>query len=107
MKISQTKEARAIRALLRNKKLDQKKVWEILTSLRGEDEGSDIIKEATTALIRGRLGLKEVPHWLLAIHLQDTKVLAEKRYAMVCRHFKMHVIKAFNALNLKWYEVNE
>ena len=108
MKISQTKEAKAIRRLLGDKTLDQKKIWNIITALRGPDEPKEaVVKWATTALIRGRLGVKEVPSWALAQHLADSKKSKNTRAKMAGSHFRVHIIKAFNALNLEWNEVNE
>ena len=108
MKVSQSKEARAIRRLLRDKTLDQKEIWDIITALRGPDEPKKMIaKWATTALIRGRLGVKEAPGWGLAHCLHDSNGLKNVRIEMGDGHFGLHIRKAFKALGLKWNEVNE
>ena len=116
MKISQTKEARAIRALLRNKKLDQQKVWAILTALSGPDNESASIqfKGATTGLIRGSLGINctDILGYYITSEAHDNKNLLtlRKKFEMGeprLSHFLDHALCGFQALNLKWNEVNE
>jgi len=117
MKISQSKEAKAIRRLL-HKKLDQEAVWDILTFLRGPDKHGGLVKAATVSLARSRLGIvknsikrsvKDTPiAWRVDVEPVDFasfKVIRSKlKYS---GHFAEHAQNAFRALGLSWDEVNE
>jgi hypothetical protein len=80
-------------------------VWDVLTALRGPDNESYPVKEATTAVIRWHLvgdmsgaGLDSNP---------DSEQLLEIRKELKGNHFKSHVYNAFTALGLEWGEVNK
>ena len=126
MKISQSKEARAIRRLLNDKSIDHKKLWWILTALRGPDDNSPTpktvslvqgeyqetsLKVAVTGLIRGRVGLLgniKLPLWITHEDAEVNRILrVNLRTAFPLDHFYSHAIHAFDALNLKWDEVNK
>jgi hypothetical protein len=83
-------------------------LWSILTALRGPDNQSEMAKDATTAIIRHTLGLKNGNIGLFISH-KDNEYYAKLRTSVreySGHHFHYHAKKAFKALNLKWDEVN-
>ena len=86
-------------------------LWNILTALRGPDNHSDELKDATTAVIRWYAGIPQENSGY-AISLPDSEASAEFRVKLLKnlkgkdRHFVSHARGAFEALGLNWYEVN-
>ena len=111
MKVSQSKEAMAIRGLLRNRGLNRIKVWSILTALRGPDWNKFESKSAVTGLIRGRLGLEVIISkkniQFMTITRVDNNGSVKIRKRLEKGHYQYHAKEAFKALDLKWNEVNE
>ena len=85
---------------------ERKKLWEVLTALRGPDYGESYnTKRATTAVIRYHaLGSSAVRGF--AQVRPDDEYSVRTRCEMKGRHFIDHAILAFDALGLKWCEHN-
>lgn len=90
-------------------------VWDILSALRGPDSNDYILKSATTCVIRSYAGVPERNSQAI-VHV-DTEDAAEVRRSVDAgthkhygsapsHHFILHAKKAFEALGLKWNEVN-
>lgn len=104
---------------------EESKFWHIISALRGPDLDSHVIyklsetetiyadqlKEAVTAVIRYNLGLFQDNSGGCIVRT-DTEEFAEIRRKFnkgghdICRHFLSHSRLAFEALDLKWDEVN-
>jgi hypothetical protein len=82
-------------------------LWSILTALRGPDDGDAEAKVATTGVIRNHLGLN-TEIWRFVV-CKDKQTYAELRQKceFTSSHFFSHARIAFQALGLKWNEVNE
>lgn len=89
---------------------ESKKLWDILTALRGPDSDIDDIKYATTSVIRKTIGLTcegGENDKIGAIILSDSYNKCETRQSdLKSWHFDSHVRSAFDTLGLKWEEVN-
>ena len=90
--------------------VDKKEVWDILSALRGPDEGvkdRELLKSATTFLVRSAvLGEKEASKWSWPAVKDDTEALRDIRVRAQRMHFLSHAIEAFSALDLMWSGVN-
>jgi len=110
MKISQSKEARAIRGLFRDESLNKETLWAILSGLRGPDNFLPAYeKDAITAVIRGRLGLEKFFRSILVINTEDRELFrgVRRKFSETNIHFRKHSQDAFKALKLSWDEVNK
>lgn len=101
---------------LLSKNLSGEQLWYVLSALRGPDEKTSMpLKEATTCVIRHKLGFVLIPF----LHSSDSAGQNifdvnedSKEYVTIRRgidtftHFGGHVHKAFLVLGLKWDEVN-
>lgn len=92
---------------------ERKGTWDVLSALRGPDDGNNLLKEATVAVVRGRVlprgprGAKLVgPMGVMAN--PDTPALARRRRDRVGMHghFLVHARAAFTALGLSWERTN-
>jgi len=99
-----------------NPTTEGQKLWAVLSALRGPDishlgDKVDVsIKEATTSVIRWKIGVnknnaggaivKPDSEWALGI-----RQWLEKEYSH--HHFVIHAKWAFSALGLKWDELNQ
>ncbi|HWY36161.1 MAG TPA: hypothetical protein VNX68_16065 [Nitrosopumilaceae archaeon] len=90
------------------------KLWDILTALRGPDNEDRTIKDEITAVIRnkalpscdkyGAIVCSDAPDSGRIRYAIHTKAIVEHSDII---HFFFHAKRAFNALGLKWEEVNE
>lgn len=83
--------------------LEQKRLWHILTALRGEDDGEDDVKYRTTARIRGLLfGIRLKDEGLCGFFrpnpLDDTTDTNRDLFKQSSEHFQSHIRIALNAL---------
>ena len=79
-------------------------IWDILTALRGPDNYDHDLKKATTGLVRKAVfGSIDLP--MAIVTPRDFAVYVDKR-THSSGHFSNHAENAFNALGLKWDEVN-
>lgn len=87
--------------------IERKKLWDILSALRGPDDGNSDAKDAATAVIRWYVFKRtDIPGGMIIN--QDTPEYASYRISSArSYHFSRHVSAAFAALGLKLYEVNE
>jgi hypothetical protein len=77
-------------------------VWSILVALRGPDQVSKSLKEATTNVIRYALfGSTVVPGTTIRSNF-DSYTHSSKRASAKNDHFLSHAKKAFTALGLPW-----
>lgn len=94
-------------------------LWDILTALRGPDNHDVLLKEATTAVIRWKLGLpanSKGNNVGGATVNEDNSGFAELRRGIVAGiyspdkplqfHFIHHARAAFQALGMSWDRVN-
>lgn len=92
---------------------ERSELWDILTALRGPDfsDWNGETKAATTAVIRYKLGLRDGENAAGAICEPDSPKKVEFRKNLIVSgaswHFVSHAQNAFNALDLKWNELNE
>lgn len=99
---------------------EKRKLWNILTALRGPDNSNDFsTKEATTAVVRAHFFWKDghIPRDFIdrgrdlfgSIIREDSTRHALKRVRDDDGgvHFRSHVLKAFDAFGLKWDESNQ
>lgn len=87
---------------------DRGKLWDILTGLRGPDDGNDDTKVATTAVIRYAFLGGDFPQPNGAIVEPDAEQSLKDRLPMDdWSHFRNHAMRAFMALGLKWNKVNK
>lgn len=89
---------------------ESRELWDVLTALRGPDNNREIDKNAATAVIRHAVGLKGYTRDYSFVVLPDSVQSAEQRQVLereiVDSHFRRHAQLAFEALELKWDEVN-
>lgn len=86
--------------------MEQKRMYHILTALRGEDGGREDVKYRTTARIRGVLfGIKlkkESPKAYLGFFrpnpILDTTITQVELFFRASKHFQHHIKDALNAL---------
>jgi hypothetical protein len=92
-----------------------RKLWNILSALRGPDNASVFIKDATTGVIRrqafpktfkGNFGDSYLHRNLALSYTDDPGKVVFRRDFMKQDHFGGHVIKAFNSLGLNFDAVN-
>lgn len=88
---------------------ESEELWDILTALRGPDDQDNVVKEATTAVIRWQAfprtaRVRTVP----AVFNGDTESFADSRnrWSASSFHFWRHAGFAFAALGLKWSKIN-
>jgi hypothetical protein len=87
---------------------ESKKLWWVLTALRGPDTDSERQKSATTSVIRHAVGLRE---WVgngatTNPDSHDALVHRTNSFSPNDYHFKLHAKKAFETLGLDWDRVN-
>lgn len=89
-------------------------LWNVVTALRGPDNGDEDLKRATTEVIRWKLLGKPTDrlHFSGSYLAPDSGVGLQRRthYSLgefeASHHFLRHAQWAFKALGLKWDEVN-
>lgn len=85
-------------------------LWDILTGLRGPDDGSFDSKDATTSVIRGTVFSKQAMRQTGAAMLHPDEESDYHTKARVGRmnqtHFVQHAKNAFKALGLNWDSSN-
>lgn len=99
---------------------ESKKLWDVLTALRGPDDSCFNTKDATTAVVRHTIGLSgrtgsdlNSTYHGYAVKPDNTqyshrrKELESGLARLLPGHFRDHILAAFNALDLKWNDVNE
>lgn len=90
--------------------IERKKLWDILCALRGPDNHNSPLKSSTTAVIRmAALGKHSHPV-CVADFAEDEKrsvSLRKTLHGEIEDHFNWHAWMAFEALGLKWDELNE
>lgn len=90
---------------------DGKRLWDVMAALRGPDEKENYTKAATTTVIR-YAAFGYAPRNYGADVYADQPSFAEERKAKwgdpddATSHFIRHAASAFNALGLKWGELN-
>lgn len=106
------KELKRIMKFLHRDDDQSKNLWHVLTALRGPDEGSFDVKDATTAVLRHALGLRYDDNG--AVTGPDSEFFAQERGRIfheftlpTSGHFRKHMRDAFNALNMGLYNVND
>ena len=84
------------------------KLWDVLSALRGPDSGTDTLKNSTTAVIR-RHALGNSLGYVGATTNTDDDTYAANRANVGYRydHFHSHVLNAFSALDLDYFENND
>lgn len=84
-------------------------LWNILTALRGPDNGDNLLKEATTAVLRHKLWLDEWSIGLFASNPDEQALLEIRKQIDVGEnsHFTRHIMAAFKSIGLNWNGVNE
>ena len=85
---------------------EQRKLWKVLTGLRGPDNDDSQLKDCTTAVIR-YYALGDVKKSTGAIVELDCTKYAEQRQELKIGHFESHVRMAFDALELNLDSVNK
>lgn len=96
---------------------DSRKLWDVLTALRGPDSDALKLKDATTAVVRHKLGLLSRGNFITA---KDSPEAAAHRnesmprenryggyYLRDYNHFSHHAYQAFKALGLEWNKENK
>lgn len=82
--------------------MEQKRLWSIMTALRGEDGGNDDVKHRTTARIRGLLfGIKlkkGTSGFFKPNPIVDTTMTQRERFQGTSDHFKHHIREALYSL---------
>ncbi len=95
--------------------LSGQQLWDVVSALRGPDNGLWDLKDATTNVIRYTLGFRQTTlHRGVTLEAQnvfccnpDSEIFVEIRKNInLFGHFESHCKKAFDALGLKWTEVN-
>lgn len=88
--------------------LESKKLWWVLTALRGPDTESERQKSATTSVIRHAAGLREWVGNGATTNPDSQEALVHRTNAFSPNdyHFKLHAKKAFETLGLDWDRVN-
>lgn len=92
--------------------------WDVISALRGPDMSNcNTLKYATTAVIRKKLGIsenaglssyKDYPSAVqVRIKFSDNTIKNNSSDPSLSYHFLNHAQNAFNALCLKWDEVND
>lgn len=85
--------------------LEAKKLWDVLSALRGPDAELGYAKRATTEQIRRR-SLPKLAGKFVAVAPNAREVkepwAVEARGEISAGHFRQHAYAAFDALGLKW-----
>jgi hypothetical protein len=87
---------------------EKKKLWDVLTALRGPDDGNDYSKNATTGVVRYyALGpiLNEDPIGAVVNKDRASFVIDRSSFSGTS-HFSDHIRKAFSVLELDWTRLN-
>lgn len=105
-------ELKRIVQFLRRDDSQSQELWRVLTALRGPDDGSYIVKDATTAVLRHALGLNNEDNGAITTPDSEEQIkVRSKIFAgltlSTSGHFRAHIRDAFSALNLNLYHVNE
>lgn len=89
-----------------------KKLWAVLSALRGPDSDNFEQKIVTTAVIRHAIGLSSNSDFIVREDGADNQVMRQQyfpTYLVRCEqelerweHFAQHALLAFRALGLKW-----
>lgn len=86
------------------------KLWSVLTALRGPDNDDEVVKKATTAVIRWKVGIPKDNSGGAVVNA-DSSEYKNIRVGLTSEfcspHFLVHVQNAFTALGLEWSGVNE
>jgi hypothetical protein len=82
----------------------KEQIWHILTALRGPDDENYDLKNATTGLIRKAV-FGNIELTLAIVSKKDYTHYVDRRLSS-SGHFASHAAAAFEALGLKWNEVN-
>jgi hypothetical protein len=91
-----------------NKNTDgSKALWDVLSALRGPDSCSDAEKDATTAVVRHTIGLNRYLFGLIVDPDRADNIDMRAGWKFRSSHFQSHAKQAFDALDLKWTELNE
>lgn len=91
---------------------DAMRLWDVLSALRGPDSGNqDIfeahrIKTATTSVIRHAIKLRADNIQGVVVVQDDQNSLKLRCELDTFKHFAVHATKAFTALELNWFGVN-
>ncbi len=96
---------------------ERRKVWNVLTALRGPDRVDKDLKTASTAVVRGVAFGQHASACIqefALVEFADTDYFAELRNeaskscdGSVDYHFLSHICRAFEALGLSFYGFNE
>lgn len=86
-------------------------LWNILTALRGPDDEEHVrtaLKEATTGVLRHKLGLNQWDVGAFISNPDEKYFLEVRKQTSICKnwHFIKHASAAFTSLGLIWDEVN-
>jgi hypothetical protein len=84
---------------------ERKKLWNVLSALRGPDNEDGAAKLACVSQIRRAVAGQSFTDFG-AYHRFDSAEDAKIRSKMTNCHFKLHMQAAFEALGLHWYDVN-
>lgn len=103
---------------LNNNGEQSRKLWDVLSALRGPDSDNSTEKFISTEVIRDYIGLKDAGP-LLIMSSGDSEEKLERRLELFpldgrvfgprlerWTHFSNHALLAFQALGLKWDRVN-
>jgi hypothetical protein len=90
--------------------LEKKRVWRVLTALRGPDFGGPVYrnetKRATTAVIRHRLLGFNLLQGFTERDLESSVRRRRRMSRSGMGHFGLHAMEAFEVLGLKWDYLN-
>ena len=90
-----------------NKHDDQsRRLWNILTILRGPDDENTALKAGTTAVIRKKIGIDYGSNGCVVAE-DSQEGLKTRQDARGSHHFFHHAKRAFESLGLAWSEVNK
>lgn len=101
--VAQETVLRDIRTVVAKQRSLNAPLWDILTALRGPDDGDNNVKAATTGVIRHAVCGYDCPGMVN----RDSKYEKHVRESLPDNHFTRHAVGAFRALGLKWHEVNK
>src|SRR5271170_6672284 len=93
---------------------EREKLWDILTALRGPDNGEQALKVATTGLIRaatlGYIAGQRLQEFATTVtfadNIQHMQIRESQRRDSDNFHFLAHARGAFRALGLRWNDDN-
>ncbi len=84
---------------------ERRKLWNVLSALRGPDNEDGAAKLACVSQIRRAVAGQSFTDFG-GYHRFDSQEDAKIRSKMTNCHFKLHMQAAFEALSLHWYDVN-